>query len=235
MLDVAVHTLDGRTAVDLGRRGAPPLPVDPALAPLLPDGLPRGGTVAVTGSISLLLALVGAASADGAWCALVGFPHISAEAATEYGVVLERLAVVPDPGASWPTVLGALVDAVDVVAARPPRALAPGEVRRISARVRTRESALIAFGGWPGAQVCLAARAGPWTGIGTGTGRLRARQASVTARGRGAAARERTVHLWLPGPQGAGIAATTPGSEPRGGWPGDLAPVIPLADVPLAG
>ncbi len=86
MLDVAIRTATGEVAVDLGRRGAPPLPVDPALAPILPHGLRRGSTVAVTGSVSLVLALLGAASADGAWCALVGFPHISAEAAYEYGV-----------------------------------------------------------------------------------------------------------------------------------------------------
>ena len=224
MLDVAIRRLDGSTAVDLGRRGAPPLPVDPALAPLLPNGLRRGSTVTVTGSISLLLALLGTASADGAWCALVGFPHVSAEAATEYGVVLDRLAVVPDPGASWPTVVGALLDAVDVVAARPPRTLVPGEVRRIAARARTREAVLVPFGEWPGAEVRLSARPGPWTGIGTGTGRLRARQVEVRAEGRGGAARPRTAQLWLPGPTGA--VAPAPGV---GVAPVELAPVVPIA------
>src|SRR5438445_11858391 len=100
MLDVAIRRLDGSTAVDLGRRAAPPLPVSPALATILPDGLRRGSTVSVTGSVSLLLALLGAASADGAWCALVGFPFISAEAAAEYGIDLSRLAIVPPSGAA---------------------------------------------------------------------------------------------------------------------------------------
>jgi hypothetical protein len=78
MLDVAITRPDGSTAVDLGRRAAPPLPVAAALAPILPGGLRRGSTVSVTGSLSLLLALLGAASAEGALCALVGFPRISA-------------------------------------------------------------------------------------------------------------------------------------------------------------
>lgn len=225
---MAIRKADGEVAVDLGRRGAPPLPVDPALAPLLPNGLRRGSTVTVTGSISLLLALLGTASAGGAWCALVGFPHVSAEAAAEYGLALDRLAVVPDPGAAgaahWPTVVGALLDAVDVVAARPPRTLAPGEVRRIAARARTREAVLVPFGEWPGAEVRLSARPGPWTGIGTGTGRLRARQVTVTAAGRGGAARPRTAQLWLPGP--AGAVAPVPAVEAERG---ELAPVVPIA------
>jgi hypothetical protein len=56
----------------------------PALESLPPGGLRRGSTVSISGSVSLLLALLGAASARGAWCALVDFPRISAEAAREY-------------------------------------------------------------------------------------------------------------------------------------------------------
>jgi hypothetical protein len=215
VLDVAVQKLDGEVAIDLGRRAAPPLPVDPALEPLLPGGLKRGSAVAVHGSISLLLALLGAASADGAWCALVGFPHISAEAAREYGVELSRLAVVPRPGEGWTTAVGALLDAVDVVAARPPQRLVPGDVRRLAARIRAREAVFVPFGDWPSAEVRLHAEPGPWTGIGTGSGRLRARRVEVTASGRGQAARPRSAQLWLPAPAG-GVAAP-------------LAPVIDLA------
>jgi hypothetical protein len=221
MLDVAIRTLDGTTAVDLGRRGAPPLPVHPALSTVLPAGLRRGSTVAVSGSISLLLALLGAASADGAWCALVGFPKISAEAAAEYGVDLSRLAVVPSPGASWTTAVGALIDAVDVVAARPPR-LVPGDVRRLAARARTRESVLMPFGEWPGADVRLEAGAVRWSGIGDGTGRLRARRIEVRADGRGSAARLRRATLWLPA-AGGGVEPATPLESPMPARPIELA------------
>src|SRR5581483_11972966 len=117
----------------------------PALTSLLPDGLRRGSTVSVGGSVSLLLALLGTASADGAWCALVGFPPISAEAAREYGLDLGRLALVPVPGTGWTTAVGALLDAVDIVAARPPRTLAPGDVRRLAARARGKDAVLVPY------------------------------------------------------------------------------------------
>ncbi|HEV7193357.1 MAG TPA: hypothetical protein VGN35_09140 [Jatrophihabitantaceae bacterium] len=224
MLDVAIRRPDGSAAVDLGRRGAPPppLPVSAALTGLLPDGLRRGSTVSVAGSLSLLLALLGAASADGAWCALVGFPVISAEAAAEYGIALPRLAIVPAPGSGWTTAVGALLDAVDVVAVRPPgRGLPPGDVRRLAARARTRDAVLVAYltaaQSWPGAEVRLAARAGEWTGIGAGSGRLQARRIEVSAEGRGSAARPRSVALWLPA-HGGGVGGVEP-----------LAPVVDLA------
>lgn len=213
MLDVAIRRPDGTTAVDLGRAGAPALPVAPALAPILPDGLRRGSTVTVAGSVSLLLALLGAASADGAWCALVGFPRISAEAAREYGIELSRLAIVPAPGAGWTIAVGALLDAVDIVAARPAR-VAPADVRRLAARARSRDAVLMPFlagaDSWPGADVRLTARSGPWSGIGAGTGRLRAREVSISAEGRGSAARPRAATLWLPAPGGGIEPAVQP-------------------------
>lgn len=217
MLDVAIRKADGTTSVDLGHRAAPPLPVHGALGEVLPAGLRRGSTVAVSGSISLLLATLGAASADGAWCALVGFPPISAEAAVEYGIELSRLAIIPAPGAGWTTAVGALLDALDVVAARPPR-LVPGDIRRLAARARTREAVLMPFTDqWPGADVRLRAEPGRWDGIGAGSGRLRARRLDVHAEGRGQAARPRSATLWLPAP-GGGVRADDP-----------VAPVIELA------
>jgi hypothetical protein len=224
MLDVAIRKADGSTAVDLGRRATPPLPVAPALVSILPDGLRRGSTASVTGSVSLLLALLGAASADGAWCALVGFPRISAEAAAEYGIELSRLAIVEQPGTGWTTAVGALLDAVDVVAARPPAGrsgLPPGDVRRLAARARSRDAVLMPYlvgtDEWPGADVRLTARDAHWTGIGAGTGRLRARQVDVSAEGRGQAARRRSATLWLPA-AGGGVSTVQ-----------TLAPVVNLA------
>jgi hypothetical protein len=222
MLDVAVKRLDGTVAVDLGGRHATPLPVHPALHPVLPDGLRRGSTVAVHGSLSLLFALLGAASGDGAWCALVGFPRISAEALGEYGVDLSRLALVPTSASGWTTAVGALLDAVDVVAARPPARVVPGDVRRLAARARARDAILVPYGGvgggeWPGADVRLCIGDAQWDGIGAGEGRLRARRIEVRAEGRAASARPRTTTLWLPAVDG-GVQQADP-----------LAPVIELA------
>jgi hypothetical protein len=178
------------------------LRVSPALAPVLPDGLRRGSTVAVSGSVSLLLALLGAASADGAWCALVGMPPISAEAARDFGIELSRLPLVPCPGLGWVEVVGALLDAVDVVVARAPARLADGDIRRLAARTRAKSAVFVPFlagaAQWPHADVRLSVDRGSWSGIGLGYGRLRQRQVIVTAEGRGQAARPRSAGLWLP-------------------------------------
>ncbi len=206
MLDVAIRKADGTTSVDLGHRAAPPLPVHGALGEVLPTGLRRGSTVAVSGSISLLLATLGAASADGAWCALVGFPPISAEAAVEYGIELSRLAIIPAPGAGWTTAVGALLDALDVVAARPPR-LVPGDIRRLAARARTREAVLMPYTDqWPGADVRLRAAARP---VGRHRRRVRAAARAAPRRAR------RGPRPGRPSPLGDAVAARTRRRRPR--------------------
>jgi hypothetical protein len=236
MLDLATQTVLDSPAARMtpgsGRRDAPPLPVSPALVSLLPGGLRRGSTVSVTGSVSLLLALLGAASAEGAWCALVGVAAVSAESATEYGIELSRLAVVPHPGNGWSTAVGALLDAVDVVATRPPAHVAPGDVRRLAARARTRDTVLVPFltgeAAWPGADLRLRAHEGRWSGIGEGYGRLRRRQVTVTADGRGQAARPRSTQLWLPAATGGIDSTETVASMPS------VPAVVSVASVPAA-
>jgi hypothetical protein len=199
----AIGSLPAHSAA---RPVVPALPVMPALAPVLPDGLRRGSTVAVSGSVSLLLAVLAAASADGAWCSLVAMPAISAEAARDVGVELARLPLVPCPGSRWVEVVGALLDAMDIVVARAPARLADGDIRRLTARARSRGTVLVPFvatgARWPHADVRLDASYGAWSGIGSGYGRLRARQVTVVAEGRGQAARRRTATLWLPTPSG---------------------------------
>jgi hypothetical protein len=204
VIDLAAR-LDAATSHAIStpaRPTAPSLAVSPALAAVLPGGLRRGSTLAVSGSVSLVLAAVAAASADGAWCALVGMPPISAEAARDFGIELSRLPLVPNPGPNWVVVVAALVDAVDVVVARVPARLADGDIRRLAARVRSRGAVFIPFAsrgvGWPHADVRLQAEGGSWSGIGLGYGRLRQRQVVVSATGRGSSARPRSAALWLP-------------------------------------
>jgi hypothetical protein len=209
MIDAAVQVPElGRGATT--RPTAPSLPVAPALESLLPTGLRRGSTVSVSGSVSLLLAVLAAASAEGAWCAMVGMPPISAEAARDLGIELSRLPMVPCPGEHWVVVVGALLDAMDLVVARMPARLADGDIRRIAARARSRGAVLLPFSTgasqWPHADVRLTAEGGSWSGIGLGYGRLRQRQVTVIATGRGTAARPRSTALWLP--------ALTGGVEP---------------------
>ena len=186
------------------------LPVLPPLEPLFPaGGLRRGSVVSVTGSTSLALAALAAASAQGSWCAAVGMPSLGLAAAAELGLALERFPLVPSPARSsgpggWAWVVAALLDAFDVVLARPPASVKAADARRLTARVRERGAALVvAGGGWPEPpEVQLTVAAASWDGVGRGHGRLRGRRVEVVGGGRGAAARERRVALWLPHPEG---------------------------------
>jgi hypothetical protein len=198
------------------------LPVLPALAPLFPHGaLRRGSTVVVGGSTSLLIALLAGASAAGSWCAVVGLPAFGAVAAAEAGIALERLALVPAPGPDWPTVAGALLDALDLVAIAPGARVRAADARRLAARARQRGAVLLPFGvppgGWEGADLRLSLAGADWTGLGAGWGHLAGRRALVRAEGRGG--RPRQARVWLPH-ESAGI---TPADE--------VAPVLPLTPL----
>jgi hypothetical protein len=202
------------------------LPVVPALQPLLPGhGLRRGSTVTVGRSAALALALVAGASAAGSWVAAVGLPDLGMVAAAEAGVDLERLALVPAPGArAWPAVVAALLDAVDVVLVRSPPGLPAGQARRLAARARERGAVLVPLGAWSVApDLWLVVAASDWQGLGQGHGRLVARRVEVVAGGRGPAALERRASLWLPAPDGtitlapaAAAAGEAPAPDPAG-------------------
>jgi hypothetical protein len=198
------------------------LPVVSALQPLLPgQGLRRGTTVAVGRSAALALALVAGASAAGSWVAAVGLPDLGIVAAAETGIALERLALVPAPGPrAWPTVVAALLDAVDVVLVRAPVGLPAAQARRLAARARERGAVLIPLGAWSEpADLRLAVTSSAWVGLGQGHGSLQARQAEVVVAGRGAASRERRVLLWLPSPDGTIAPAAPPGGVDSPGAP----------------
>jgi hypothetical protein len=209
----AVVAPAGRPRVGREQPGGRPLPVLPALEPLLPPGgLRRGSAVAVRGSASLLLALLAGPSRAGAWCAVVGLPALGLVAAAETGVALDRLALVPDPGPDWAAVAGALLDAMDVVVVAPRGRVLDGDVRRLAARARQRGAVLVPYGAvrWPGAELRLSVAAGGWEGLDSGSGHLRARRVAVRAEGRGSAARARELRLWLPAPGGGVRADPTP-------------------------
>ncbi len=195
------------------------LPVLPAFRELLPAGGLQRGSVLTSGDWGLLcLALVAGASADGAWCAVVGVPSVGVRAAADVGLDPARLLLVPDPGRSWPQVVASLLDGFDVVLLRPPDR-PPAQLRhRLEAAARRYGSVLVVAGDWPGASARLTVTDAQWTGIGSGHGRLQARRARVVAGGRGAGERARSAWLWLPGPDGsvsmAGDAAGESGDYP---------------------
>ncbi|WP_082860004.1 hypothetical protein [Alloactinosynnema sp. L-07] len=175
------------------------LPVRADLAPLFPwGGLRPGGTVAVQDSAALLLALLAEATAHGSWAALVGIPDLGVLAAAELGVAVDRLALVAKPGADIVGVTAALLDGFDIVAVAAPR-ISHAHARRLSARARHRDAALIAFGQWPGADLELRCSGGRWSGLGVGHGQLRARAVDVHIQGRGSAARPFRLPITLQG------------------------------------
>jgi hypothetical protein len=222
------------------------LPVPPELSGLLPNrGLRRGSTVAVatgqsapgSGGTSLLLALLSAASRAGSWCAVVGVPELGALAAAESGIALDRLALVPNPGPEWPTVVAALIDGVDVVVAAVPGPVSASIASRLVARARQRGSVLMPFGRWDGADVTLQVMHGTWDGLGAGRGRLRRREVTITARGRGAAARPREITLWMPGlitppPIKPPPTAVLPTEDHPAGPSADFPGAVPAGAVP---
>ncbi len=157
------------------------------LAAMLPgQGLPRGGVVSVqasqSGATSLLLSLL--AAPQGAWTAVVGIPGLGLAAAAEMGVDLDRLVVIPDPGADALQVLSVLADGMDMIVTAPVSRLAPARLRVFAGRLRQRGAVLLVAGRWPGADVVLTVREVRWTGLGDGHGRLRDRDLVVDVSGR---------------------------------------------------
>src|SRR3712207_3550885 len=87
--------------------GRPPFPVVEPLAPLLPGGgLRRGSVVAVHGSTALLFALLAAATTQGVWAAVVGVGDLGVLAAAEAGGVGGAVGLGPRPGSGPAPVVG---------------------------------------------------------------------------------------------------------------------------------
>lgn len=97
-------------------------------------------------------------------------PTFGAGAAAEIGIALDRLALVPDPGPEWPTVVAALIDGVDVVVTAVPQTVSASVANRLAARARQRGSVLVPYGRWDGADVTLQVVRGVWEGLGSGRG-----------------------------------------------------------------
>ncbi|HEY0814541.1 MAG TPA: hypothetical protein VGE11_14780 [Pseudonocardia sp.] len=192
------------------------LPVAAPLARLLPaGGLRRGSTVAVPpgpAATSLLWAVLVEASANGAWVGVVGRPDLGLVAAAEMGIALERLALVPRPGAELLAVTTALLDGLDVVVMAGSQPVPAGERQRLAARARQRGAVLFSLGPWPGADVRLSCADARWGGVGAGldggSGRLGERRVEVRVLGRGLAPAGRTERLLLPARTASPVVAS---------------------------
>ena len=130
---------------------------------------------------------------------IVGRPDLGMVAAAEAGLALERVALVPAPGADLVAVTMALLDGMDIVAVAPDGPAAPfaqvrsgppvvvraAERQRLAARARQRGAVLVALGPWQGADLELHCSGRAWTGLTAGRGRLRSCATVVRRGGRG--------------------------------------------------
>lgn len=176
------------------------LPVVDELKGILPwpGGLPRGSTIAAVGSASLLLALLAGGMREGSYAAVVGMPWLGLLAAHEdYGIALDRLAMIPDPGPDWATVVSALIDGVDLVVLTVPDPAA-GLVSSLQARAREKGCVLVPTGRWLGSDLVMECATVEWAGLGKGRGRLKWQKATFKVSGRGKAARTRTLEMIFP-------------------------------------
>lgn len=174
------------------------LPTHPAIAELLPGGgLKQGAAYSIERSAMLVMTLLAAPSAAGAWCAVVGVPEFGVEAASRFGIDLERLVLVPDPGEQWLAVTAAVADIMGIVVTRPPARTSDSSVARLAARLRQRGATMLVLGSWPQTEAMLSLSHDEWHGIGNGHGHLAARQVTVTVTSR-SSARPRSARLWLP-------------------------------------
>jgi hypothetical protein len=223
--------------VQPGRDGLPEHSILPVLLPLrdlLPGGGLRRGSVVAVGRWGLLcLALSAAASAEGAWCAAIGLPWLGVAAAAGVGLDPGRLLLIAEPGPRWPQVVATLLDGCELVLLQPPSPPAAQTRRRIEATARRHGSVLMVAGDWEGAHVRLSVASQQWLGAGLGHGRLAARRAQVIAYRRGVAVQQRSVWLWLPGPDGMVAVADEPEAA-VGDRPGVVNPVAAVGEPAAA-
>ncbi|MDE0493444.1 MAG: hypothetical protein OXH54_05875 [Acidimicrobiaceae bacterium] len=219
----ATRTLPDRLDAPSGAAHERRLPVEEALAPLLPEGsIRRGAAVAVGGhgSMTLAVALAAEASRRGSWVAAVGMADLGVAALAERGVDLERWALIDLPGATrsrslMADAVGAVVGGFDLVLLGSAARMGGATARRLLARMREHGASLICALGNASTdivsglqpEVRLMIEQTRWTGIDSGHGRLLARQAEVTIGGRGAASRPRRMLVWLPSEDGRVVCA----------------------------
>ena len=205
----------------------------PPLEQLFGQGLKRGSIVAIGGDTaraSLAMALLAGVSAGGGWCAVVGVPEFGCVAASEMGIGVDRLALVPEPGPQWAEVTAALLPGLDAVLVRPPGQVSGGLARRLAARARQARCTVLTLGSvWEGSDVRVTAVGQDWSGLAAGSGRLRGRRVEVVSSTRPGA----RLDLWLPDQDGrvrpaergdrTGVRTSAVGSSAP-------SPVLPLDD-----
>jgi hypothetical protein len=193
-MELAVELPSGLSALaervaPLALAGDRTLPVSEAFAGLFPErGLVRGRTFACSGpaATSLALALAAPSVVAGSWLAAIDVPTIGLDAASEFGIALERVVAVRAGTSRWPDVVAAAADGFDILIARVPIDVSPSVMRKVATRLRQRDVVMLVLGD-PGPLSCdgvLTADGAEWVGLGDGHGHLQHRRLVVEASGR---------------------------------------------------
>lgn len=168
------------------------LPLPEMLADVFPEGgLVRGRSLWCNGpsATSLALTVVAPAIAAGGWLALIDLPTIGLDAASEYGVPLERIVRVDTAPARtdrWADVVAAAADGFDVLLTRVPSDVSPSTLRKVMNRVQQRGAVVVVLGD-PGQLTCdaeLHVDEAVWGGVAAGSGHLDRRWVTVRSAGR---------------------------------------------------
>lgn len=226
------------------------LPLLPAFAELVPQGVVQRGSVvgcAGAAAVSLALAIAAGPSAEGAWVGVVGLPMVGVAAAVELGIAPERLVLVAEPAdragerftdAQWADVLAAMIDGFDVVVVGPgAQQVRAATARRLVARLQARGALLVTTGAGEigvapevfGADLRFDTTAAAWQGLGAGHGVAQARCAGVQLSGR-RVPRPRHAELWLPNADGevSSVAVVAPAVVAPAAAPVEAPSVVPL-------
>jgi len=157
-----------------GQLPAPALPVIPGLDRLFPDGgLKPGYVYGIPGHTSVTWALIAEATKRGHQVATVGSDHLGFRAAREYGVVLDRLIVLPRLQQKLWSTVASLVDVVSLVVIHTDSPPPPPAARdTLLGRARERECVLLVAGPWPQVHATVSVDAMRWNGLGQGNGVL---------------------------------------------------------------
>jgi hypothetical protein len=196
-------------------------------------GLRRGSTVVIEssgspGATSVAVALLAATTTAGGWCAIVGLPAPGLVAASELGLALDRVVLVPMPPSSPAKVLAALLEGCEIVLVTGWAHPNPSETRRLAAVARERRSILLAVSTassgararWPDPpDVVLRVLESRPRGVGDGAGHLHSRLVVVEGTRRRISPRTVSQTIWLPSSDGSilpeersrsGVVAETP-------------------------
>ena len=172
------------------------LPLDEALTSVIGAGMARGRTIACSGDAALALALrvVGRATQEGAWLAVVGIDDLGLAAAAEQGVALQRTVLVAPPRATreWAATLATAIDGFALLMTHVPHGVTVGEARKVVARVQARQGVMVLVD--PARQPAVASAFQPditlhtttleWFGIGAGVGHVQGRDVRIDVGGR---------------------------------------------------